>query len=385
VRASVAYKPGEYDARRLRSQREIIRDVMLSAADCETWLTLGELRALTRYGEASISAQLRHLRKSENGGYDVVKRHRDGASPERPGRLPPPSWRMRLEKFAPPVPKQRLAEYMSRFARGRAALAGVGFRAEAQGETFNRKEDFKSEISDLRKKQDGEGRGRNSQWGEQSTTGANCTENSESEISDLREERSDEKPLDHSRRCEQRELFAGRDGLKGRVEEDQAQDLGLDRNLEGNLRVGREEKRNGPGDTTSCLRGGNREKEFVGNEPCNSNSYINSSFHSEAKSAKELAVARELRVGQGPVCGPARVRPEVLERVRRRDAARAWTARRSRLQRSALPRVKVCSAWGSSSCGQHTAQNRNVQSGNFKFEIKPSNVAAKAATHKEHL
>jgi hypothetical protein len=85
VRASVASRPGEYDARRLRSQREIIRDVMLSAADCETWLTLGELRALTRYGEASISAQLRHLRKTENGGYDVVKRHREGASPERPG------------------------------------------------------------------------------------------------------------------------------------------------------------------------------------------------------------------------------------------------------------------------------------------------------------
>jgi hypothetical protein len=78
VRASVASKPGEYDARRLRSQREIIRDVMISAADCETWLTLGELRALTRYGEASISAQLRHLRKTENGGYEVEKRHREG-------------------------------------------------------------------------------------------------------------------------------------------------------------------------------------------------------------------------------------------------------------------------------------------------------------------
>jgi hypothetical protein len=85
VRASVEFRPGEYDARRLRSQREIIRDVMVSAADCETWLTLGELRALTRYGEASISAQLRHLRKTENGGYEVTKRHRDGASPLRPG------------------------------------------------------------------------------------------------------------------------------------------------------------------------------------------------------------------------------------------------------------------------------------------------------------
>ena len=64
VRDSAATKPGEYDARRLRSQREVIRDVMLAAADCDTWLTLGELRALTRYGEASISAQLRHLRKT---------------------------------------------------------------------------------------------------------------------------------------------------------------------------------------------------------------------------------------------------------------------------------------------------------------------------------
>src|SRR5579862_3184646 len=81
VRNSVAHRTGEYDARRLRSQREIIRDVMLSAADCDTWLTLGELRTLTGYGEASISAQLRHLRKLENGGYEVVKRHRDGAAP----------------------------------------------------------------------------------------------------------------------------------------------------------------------------------------------------------------------------------------------------------------------------------------------------------------
>ena len=77
VRATVVVKPGEYDARRLRSQREVIRDVMLAATDCDTWLTLGELRGLTRYGEASISAQLRHLRKLENGGYDVSKQRRE--------------------------------------------------------------------------------------------------------------------------------------------------------------------------------------------------------------------------------------------------------------------------------------------------------------------
>src|SRR5258705_11441078 len=77
VRATVVAKPGEYNARRLRSQREVIRDVMLAATDCDTWLTLGELRGLTRYGEASISAQLRHLRKLENGGYDVSKQRRE--------------------------------------------------------------------------------------------------------------------------------------------------------------------------------------------------------------------------------------------------------------------------------------------------------------------
>ena len=79
LRAAAVVRHGEYDARRLRSQREVIRDVMLAAADCDTWLTLGELRALTRYGEASISAQLRHLRKLENGGYDVSKQRREDA------------------------------------------------------------------------------------------------------------------------------------------------------------------------------------------------------------------------------------------------------------------------------------------------------------------
>jgi hypothetical protein len=85
VRAAVVVRRGEYDARRLRSQRDVIRDVMLASADCDTWLTLGELRALTHYGEASISAQLRHLRKLENGGYEVAKRRREDAVPARGG------------------------------------------------------------------------------------------------------------------------------------------------------------------------------------------------------------------------------------------------------------------------------------------------------------
>jgi hypothetical protein len=59
-----------------RRQRDVLCDVMLSARQCETWLTLDELAKLTHYPPASISAQLRHLRKPENGGYLVEKRPR---------------------------------------------------------------------------------------------------------------------------------------------------------------------------------------------------------------------------------------------------------------------------------------------------------------------
>jgi hypothetical protein len=59
-------------------QREVLRDVLLSATECESWLTLRELSQLTQYGEASISAQLRHLRKPKFGSYVVEKRVRRG-------------------------------------------------------------------------------------------------------------------------------------------------------------------------------------------------------------------------------------------------------------------------------------------------------------------
>jgi hypothetical protein len=79
------------DADDLRTQVEVIRDVMLSASDCNTWLTLHEIAEMTRYGEASISAQLRHLRKPAFGGYRVDKRRRIGAGEiivSRPERKP---------------------------------------------------------------------------------------------------------------------------------------------------------------------------------------------------------------------------------------------------------------------------------------------------------
>lgn len=58
-------------------QSDVIRDVMLSAGECGTWLTLDELTKLTSYPPASISAQLRHLRKPRHGSFVVEKRRRE--------------------------------------------------------------------------------------------------------------------------------------------------------------------------------------------------------------------------------------------------------------------------------------------------------------------
>lgn len=60
----------------------------------------------------------------ENG-----KRYAHWTKSELPGRLPKPSERHRYKKFAPPVPKERLSEYESRFCRDSVATTsptGVG-------------------------------------------------------------------------------------------------------------------------------------------------------------------------------------------------------------------------------------------------------------------
>jgi hypothetical protein len=290
-----------------------------------------------------------------------------------PGRLPPPSWRMRLEKFAPPVPRQQLAAYMSRFARGRAALGGVGFRGGAELGSGRREEDLRFQGSDFRE-------------------------------------------AEETAKAKEDPRNAAGGGLKGRVEEAQAQDLnlGLDWELnekrevesggtpgwpEKEIREGKfdkptafhsnspadsnsKAKSNGPADSSGVNDGNSRTISSTPvistgraaiRESANSsagspaNSYLNSSARpgesaaaglrgndggtrtesdksrvvtngsglrefgaaAYASSAKEMALARELRVGQGPVCGPIRVRAEVLERVRQRDAARAKAGTRS--------------------------------------------------------
>ena len=61
------------DGTRIRKQHDVIRDTMLSDL---LWWTLDELEKATGYPQASISAQLRHLRKPEFGSFIVEKRRR---------------------------------------------------------------------------------------------------------------------------------------------------------------------------------------------------------------------------------------------------------------------------------------------------------------------
>ena len=338
------------------------------------------------------------------------KRYAHWTGSDVPGRLPPPSWRMRLEKFAPPPPKQRLAEYMGKFARGRAALGGVGFSAQATQQGANAEPDCKFEVSNLKREREGgrlaaraqgqrserevqgadlgadcrfdlsnlkepgrgTGRTQDLQMTDERLLVADCGEDCRFEISNLKEAlQPDERWGDLCLRKGQALAEVGaRDemarktpsgaagsGLKERLEGAQAQDLGLDRNLEGNWEAVRDGRRGGRGDAQVRDGGASREEGLSRNDFCNSNSNSNpnqnpnqnpnsnskqtslvgsnsnasaqtnarsySPANAQAMSAKELAVLRELRVGQGPVCGPCGVKAEVLERDRRRQAARA--------------------------------------------------------------
>jgi hypothetical protein len=67
------------------------------------------------------------------------KRYAHWTGSDVPGRLPAPSWRARLEKLAPPVPKSALEEYVAGFSRGRATLTpgrcGFDYAATRGGES----------------------------------------------------------------------------------------------------------------------------------------------------------------------------------------------------------------------------------------------------------
>jgi len=61
----------ERDDARLSEQMRTIRDLMIDGA----WRTLGEIAKACAAPEASVSAQLRHLRKERFGSYTVNKEY----------------------------------------------------------------------------------------------------------------------------------------------------------------------------------------------------------------------------------------------------------------------------------------------------------------------
>jgi hypothetical protein len=65
------YDP-EFDDKRLRGQIRRVWDLMRDGG----WRTLAEIEAVTGDPQASISAQLRHLRKKRFGKHEVNKRPR---------------------------------------------------------------------------------------------------------------------------------------------------------------------------------------------------------------------------------------------------------------------------------------------------------------------
>jgi hypothetical protein len=67
-----------YDAKKdepaITDQRNLIKALMVDGK----WRTLFEIHAALNYPEASVSAQLRHLRKPQFGGWLVCKKRRLG-------------------------------------------------------------------------------------------------------------------------------------------------------------------------------------------------------------------------------------------------------------------------------------------------------------------
>jgi hypothetical protein len=264
------------------------------------------------------------------------KRYGHWTGSDVPGRFPAPSWRVRLERFAPPVPKQQLAEYMAKFARGRAALAGVGF-----GEELPRAVDgvrgLKVEIE-------------------------------KAQAQDLGLEGNWNRNGDGNRNAEtQRRSFGAAAGSWGAAEKaNQGRELnsGDCSNSSSNssstatpVFFPKDNDNSNAKANTNPSAAFNSKTNGKANTLIGSNSNPNPIAHADASSSfdsrmdsdatrgaervsgadrppviaprnfswrdKEAAVQRELRVGQGPEIGTARVRPEILERERKRQAALA--------------------------------------------------------------
>jgi hypothetical protein len=209
------------------------------------------------------------FRWEENG-----KRYGHWTGSDVPGRLPPPSWRMRLEKLAPPVPKQQLAEFMSRFARGRACSPGGGFQSAAS-DPFRASvnqgfEEAQAQDWDRNKKRVGNVSAAPARAGEEASRESYPLFLNQSEITDNANPK-----MNQTSACAPKDV-------------ESAEELMVSQNMP----------------TQASPRKWDQAWQRRAQD-------------------KSAAAAREVRVGQGPSCGNVRVKSEALERVRARDELRA--------------------------------------------------------------
>jgi hypothetical protein len=208
-----------------------------------------------------------------------------------PGRLPPPSWRMRLERLAPPLPKQQLAEFMSRFSRGRANSPGGGFRIDSpQGslKAFARDAQDKDPVEgDLNEGLE-PAQAQDWKWNrKEKPEGKHYISHEHAMERDSWRQQTDLPNLNSN--SEIQRLSGGLQVEPAPAEPSQAPAPPA--------AVNQASRAATAGAASAAPAGYSREKSFF--------------------------VARELSVGRGPQCGPVRVKPEVLDRIRARDGSRS--------------------------------------------------------------
>ncbi len=250
------------------------------------------------------------------------KRYAHWTGSDVPGRLPPPSWRMRLEKFAPPVPKKQLAEYMAKYARGRAAFGSGGFCAETAsaapgGDATPHRTGDVGGGSGLKaglEGTQGQDLGLDWNWNEKWECGAGAGG------SDAGQQQVRQRIEAHSNHFSESNSKANSkansaSAFNSKSKSNSNSYSTFDKNPNDSAQADSSTNaHSGPAVTFDAAAGA----ESQGRLDFRKTGNAASSF---PRSEKELAVARELRVGQGPVCGPGRVKPEVLERDRQRLAA----------------------------------------------------------------
>ena len=234
----------------------------------------------------------------ENG-----KRYGHWTGSDVPGRLPAPSWRVRLERLAPPVPKQQLAEFMSRFSRGRAASPGGGFLGDSlewtdRGSPKRPVEGNLNENLEAPQAQDWN-------WNrKQEMEGFASGAHPEGFTLEAHPEGFTVKADPEAKQ------YAAHD--RANVRETAKQQLYLP-NLNSKAEI------SGSESTCAPSPGGVVNQSARAAAAGSTNSTANSIYSRE----KSFVVARELVVGQGPLCGPVRVKPEALDRIRRREGSRS--------------------------------------------------------------